>query len=246
MAPHSSTLAWKIPGWRSLVGCSPWVANSWTQLSDFTFTFHFYALEKEMATHSSVLACRIPGTGEPGRLPSMGSHRVGHNWSDLAAAYQSGANWLNLKSRLVSSATNTMLAVIFLWWQSFIRSPWPRSLEPSREQWFLQLVVCFGRHTFVVFQKRSFTSKSSQGVLLFTGVVKGVHGPRLSLWGPALGAPLHSSVKCPWNVPWDFRMGGLGLPSEVGSTLEWGSLGEGNGNPLQDSCLRNPMEPDRL
>ena len=62
------------------------VANSWTQLSDFTFTFHFHALEKEMATHSGVLAWRIPGTGEPGGLPSMGSHRVGHNWSDLAGA----------------------------------------------------------------------------------------------------------------------------------------------------------------
>ena len=62
------------------------VAGSWTRLSDFTFTFHFHALEKEMATHSSVLAWRIPGTGEPGGLPSMGSHRVGHDWSDLAAA----------------------------------------------------------------------------------------------------------------------------------------------------------------
>ena len=55
------------------------VAEGWTQLSDFTFTFHFHALEKEMATHSSVLARRIPGTGEPGGLPSMGSHRVGHD-----------------------------------------------------------------------------------------------------------------------------------------------------------------------
>ena len=55
------------------------VAKSWTRLSDFTFTFHFHALEKEMATHSSVLAWRIPGTGEPGGLPSMGSHRVGHD-----------------------------------------------------------------------------------------------------------------------------------------------------------------------
>ena len=62
------------------------VAKSWTRLSDFTFTFHFYELEKEVATHSSVLAWRIPGTGEPGGLPSMGSHRVGHDWSDLAAA----------------------------------------------------------------------------------------------------------------------------------------------------------------
>ena len=55
-----------------------WVAKSRTQLSDFTFTFHFHALEKEMATHSSVLAWRIPGTVEPGGLPSMGSHRVRH------------------------------------------------------------------------------------------------------------------------------------------------------------------------
>ena len=55
------------------------VAKGQTQLSDFTFTFHFHALEKEMATHSSVLAWRIPGTGEPGGLPSMGSHRVGRD-----------------------------------------------------------------------------------------------------------------------------------------------------------------------
>ena len=61
------------------------VAKSLTRLSNFTFTFHFHALEKEMATHSSVLAWGIPGTGEPSGLPSMGSHRVGHDWSDLAA-----------------------------------------------------------------------------------------------------------------------------------------------------------------
>ena len=62
------------------------VARSQAWLSDFTFTFQFQALEKEMATHSSVLAWRIPGTGEPGGLPSVGSHRVGHDWSNLAAA----------------------------------------------------------------------------------------------------------------------------------------------------------------
>ena len=55
------------------------VAKSWTRLSDFTLTFHFPALEKEMATHSGVLAWRIPGTGKPGGLPSMASHRVGHD-----------------------------------------------------------------------------------------------------------------------------------------------------------------------
>ena len=81
MAPHSSTFAWKIP-WteepdrlQSLV----LLAKSQGRLSDFTFTFHFHALEKEMATHSSVLTWRIPGTEEPGGLPSMGLHRVGHN-----------------------------------------------------------------------------------------------------------------------------------------------------------------------
>ena len=62
------------------------VAKSQTRLSDFTFTSHFPTLEKEMVTHSSVLAWRIPGTAEPGGLLSMGSHRVGHDWSDLAAA----------------------------------------------------------------------------------------------------------------------------------------------------------------
>ena len=55
------------------------VAKSWTRLSDFTFTSHFHVLEKKMATHSSVVAWRIPGTGEPGGLPSMELHRVGHN-----------------------------------------------------------------------------------------------------------------------------------------------------------------------
>ena len=62
------------------------VAEGRTRLRDFTFTFYFHALEKEMTTHSSVLAWRIPGSGEPGGLPSMGSHRVGHDWNDLAVS----------------------------------------------------------------------------------------------------------------------------------------------------------------
>ena len=65
--------------WFAQVAAVRGVAKSQTRLSDFTFTFHFHALEKEVATHSSVLAWRIPGTGEPGGLPSMGSHRVGHD-----------------------------------------------------------------------------------------------------------------------------------------------------------------------
>ena len=79
MAPHSSTLAWKIPWTEEPGGLQSMGWLSWTQLIDFTFTFHFHALETEMATHSSVLAWRIPGMGEPGGLPSMGSHRVGQD-----------------------------------------------------------------------------------------------------------------------------------------------------------------------
>ena len=74
----------KSHGRRSLVGCNPWgheesVMKSRTRLSDFTFTFHFHALDKEMTTHSRVLAWRIPGTAEPGGLLSMGSHKVRHD-----------------------------------------------------------------------------------------------------------------------------------------------------------------------
>ena len=87
MATHSSILACRIPWTEEPLGCCPRgrrVRHNWaTSLS--LFAFHFHALEKEMATHSSVLAWRIPGTGEPGGLPSLGSHRVGHDWSDLAA-----------------------------------------------------------------------------------------------------------------------------------------------------------------
>ena len=77
MAPHSSTIAWKVP-WMEEPGRlqSMGSLRVRTRLSDFTFTFHFDALEKEMATHSSVLALRTPGTGG---LPSLGSHRVGHD-----------------------------------------------------------------------------------------------------------------------------------------------------------------------
>jgi len=77
------------------------VAKSRTRLSDFPFTFHFHALEKAMATHSSVLPWRIPGTVEPGGLPSMGSHRVGHDWSDLAAAAaeQGSVTYIHMKMK---------------------------------------------------------------------------------------------------------------------------------------------------
>ena len=78
MAPHSSNLAWRIPRTEE-PGRLQSMGSLRVGLSDFTFTFHFHALEKEMATHSSVLAWRIPRTGEPGGLWSRGSHRVRHN-----------------------------------------------------------------------------------------------------------------------------------------------------------------------
>ena len=88
------------------------VAKSRTQLRDFTFTFPFHALEKEMATHSSVLAWRIPGLGEPGGLPSMGSHRVGHDWSDLAAA----ATMLLLKCKNTKNKKKKEKKKELSWW----------------------------------------------------------------------------------------------------------------------------------
>ena len=79
MATHSSTLAWKILWTEEPDRLQSMGSQSRTQLSDFTFTFHFHALEKEMANHYNVLAWRNPGMVEPGGLPSMGSHRVRHD-----------------------------------------------------------------------------------------------------------------------------------------------------------------------
>ena len=84
--PTPVLLPGKSHGRRSLVGCSPWGCEESDMTERLHFHFSLYALEKEMATHSSVLAWRIPVTLEPGGLPSVGSHRVGHDWNDLAAA----------------------------------------------------------------------------------------------------------------------------------------------------------------
>ena len=92
------------------------VAKSQTGLSDFTFTFHFLALEKEMATHSSVLAWRIPGMGEPGGLWSMGSHRVEHDWSDLAAA----ADKLDVWNSKIHFACRNSLSVLIRFFYPYI------------------------------------------------------------------------------------------------------------------------------
>ena len=134
--PTPVLLPGKSHGWRSLVGCSPWGHKE----SDTTEQLHFHALEKAMATHSSVLAWRMPGTGEPGGLPSMGSHRVGHNWSDLAAAAAASilpintqdwfplgwTGWISLQSKGISRVfSNTtgeyFYNTIFIWWLSDLK-----------------------------------------------------------------------------------------------------------------------------
>ena len=90
------------------------VAEGWTWLSYFTFTFHFHALEKEMAIHSSVLVWRIPGTGEPGGLPSMGSHRVGHDWSDLAAAAEMTLLTCILQNKIMVMTLIIIVVVLYI------------------------------------------------------------------------------------------------------------------------------------
>ena len=96
------------------MGCSPWDHKSRTRLNDFTFPFHFHALEKEMATHSSVLTWRIPGMGEPGGLPSVGSHRVGHDCSDLAAAAGKRNNKRQDRCVLMRGLRNSQVASVAL------------------------------------------------------------------------------------------------------------------------------------
>ena len=95
------------------------VAKSQTWLSNFTFTFHFHALEKEMATHSSVLAWRIPGMAEPGGLPTMGSHRVGHDWRDLAAAAAAAACILWRNVSLVLLPIFWLGCLLFCYWATW-------------------------------------------------------------------------------------------------------------------------------
>ena len=148
------------------------VAKSQKRPSDFPFTFHFHALEKEMATDSSVLAWRIPGAGEPGGLPSMGSHRVGHDWWDLAAA---------AAAYLVNSISHPEEGSCSLgcWGQTFFVAPgwafsvpsmgagpgwgdlsphtlWPQSAVNQPRSWDLgQLHICTGLLTPRPIQARS-------------------------------------------------------------------------------------------
>ena len=111
------------------------VTKSWTRLSDFTFTFHYHTLEKEMATHSSVLAWRIPQMGEPGGLPSMWLYRVGHNWSDLAAAAASLTHTLWKEREANSHGLRGAAGASLVQEPNF--DPWVRKI-PWRREWQLQ------------------------------------------------------------------------------------------------------------
>ena len=113
MAPHSSTLAWKIPLTEETGGLQSMGSPSRTWLRDFTFTFHSHALEKDMATHSSVLAWRIPGMRKPGGRLSMGLHRVGHDWRDLTAA--AAAAFEKLVLFYLSFDLTNLLFLLFKW-----------------------------------------------------------------------------------------------------------------------------------
>ena len=140
--PTPVLLPGKSHGQRSLVGCSPWGHEE----SDTTERLHFHALEKEMATHSSVLAWRIPGMGVPGGLPSMGLHRVGHDWSNLAAA--AAADWnrrvmvIQIKrspnTASVSQGKKRETSVSSYSWMYLLRNSCNKCIY-----WML-----FGRHTF--------------------------------------------------------------------------------------------------
>ena len=110
------------------------VAESWIQLSDFTFTFHFHALEKGMATHSSVLAWWIPGTTEPGGLPSMGSYTLGHNWSNLAVVAAASISIYISISISISICIGIFLIILVLFFRSF------PSLVPFT---FLAKLICW-------------------------------------------------------------------------------------------------------
>ena len=126
------------------------VAESWMRLSDFTFIFHFHALEKEMATHSSILAWRIPGTTEPGGLPSLGSHRVGHDWSDLAAAaaaavpvpvYPQTTLLKSLPLLLITLLFCCIFLLLFLFFCAFCGSP-PIRIYNLYAVWNLHGLLC--------------------------------------------------------------------------------------------------------
>ena len=134
------------------------VAKSRARLSDFTFTFHFHALEKEMATHSSILAWRIPGTGVPSRLLSLGLHRVGHDWSDLAAAAAAAAMYwithlspLDSKFHIYHTSDSYIYSISFsvLYSVLLIRIYWSVYSETDTTKW-----LCIARKAMKVYYRK--------------------------------------------------------------------------------------------
>ena len=134
------------------------VAKSRTRLRDITFTFHFHALRKEVATHSSVLSWRVPGTGEPDGLPSMGLHRVGHDWSDLAAAekpcFLQGQKSLALHLNKSGWIFKVNLGS-HMWYKKLFKEllsrrlhnpPWPSTLGTGQVSIFPSLPLCSGTY----------------------------------------------------------------------------------------------------
>ena len=120
------------------------VAKSRTQLSNFTFTFHFHASEKEMATYSIVLAWRIPGTAEPGELPSMGSPRVGHDWSDLAAAAAVCVRLHAVHGDIARHSLQGIYSLVFLLSSNWKKSPFPLKSQWINEKWSSERLCVVG------------------------------------------------------------------------------------------------------
>ena len=153
MATHSSTLAWKIPWTEDLVGCSPWDCEE----SDMPERLHFHALEEEVAAHSSVLAWRIPGIPPGGGLPSMESHRVWHDWSDLAAAAAAAlplelpGKPSNLKYLIVIGCISILVPSSHPTYPTNLENAsipsgfhYPQNVQTSSQQWPILFLV----HTF--------------------------------------------------------------------------------------------------
>ena len=153
------------------------VAKDQIWLSDFPFTFHFHALEKEMATHSSVPAWRIPGMGEPGGLPSMRSHTVGHEWSDLAKAY-AGIPYSHYKDEGTSVCTDTQQRYLMKWKKSR-----PRIL--CTFCYHLQFLIGRGPYNHTFFCIKSVSSAAAAAKSLRSCP---------TLWDPIDGSPPGSPV----------------------------------------------------
>ena len=250
-----------------------------TWLSDFTFTFHFHALEKEMATHSTVLAWRIPGTGEPGRLPSMGSHRVRHDWSDLAAAsalvsamYQSLNLFQNSLFHCCCSVTQSCptlcnpmyfsmpdfpvlhnlpeLAQTHVHWVGNAIQPSHSLSSPSPPAFSLSHHDCLfwvgSLHQVARVMEVQLQDQSFQWILrvdfLQDLLAQSLCSPTYSQeYSPT---PLFKSINffSSQSSLWS-RSLALDLTQNSQSCK---SLGEGNGTPLQYSCLENPMDGGAL